>query len=346
MSERYDYWVTDTDSNHNIRVLLLYTFIFLNVLIPFTAATFTADFYHKLCQKIIKDGTSPQVSSYIWAVAFVLVIFNWGYLLASLLILMDGKPFVIECMTKHCVVSKQTLLYKDEVATCVAKLVTVLIAFTVELIVAIRVPKNIQFPYPPLLSICRCKCYKTAMCTKILQTFLLWNVLIFVQLLGGLIALPACIFATIAPAATIQVTSISVSILLFWTVLFAYLLQTEWKRLYRYKWKTCLVQLAAATIIMALIVALTVLYNAVLDSGASPVGFRRLLLSLVPPFLVSLIVWLIKRRLPARKDFSLRVVTDNQGEINNMEGGVDLSVASYTEQRLLQNQNDDTEDST
>lgn len=349
VSKRYDYWVTDTDSNHKIRELLLYIFISLNILIPFTTATFTADLYRKLCQKIIKNDyfrTSPQVTSYIWAIALLLVFFNWGYLLASLLILMDGKPFVIECMTKHCVVPKHTLLYKDEFTTCVAKFVTVSTAFVMELIVAIRVTKNLQFPYPPLLLICHCKCYKTKMSTKILQTFLLWNALIFVQLVGGSIALPLCIFVTIAPVATIQVISVSVSAMLFFTIVFSYLLQTESNILYKYKWRTCLVQLVAATTIMALIVALTVLYNSVLDSGASPtIGFRRLLLSLVPPFSVSLIILLIKRRLLSRKDFSARVVTDNQGQVNSMEEGVDLSVGSHSEQGLLQNQTDDTENS-
>ena len=341
LSKRYDYWVTDpVDSkSHTIRQLLLYTFIALNILIPLTIAIVATDLYDKVSQKC----TSPQAVSYIWAGGLVMVIHNLMYFCTSLLVLIDGKPFVIRCLTEHCVVSQTTKLYRDDFAASVVKIVILTIAVPVELIVAIRVPNNSQLPYPPLLSHCNCKCYKSSWCRKILQTFFFWNLFLFVQIWGGLVILPVIIFTIIAPVATIQVISIGAFVMLFFSVMFASALQIEWNTMHRSHWKIYILKLAAATAFIGLVVIVLILYNTVLDSGVSPLGIKHAILSLLPSLFISLLVWLLKR-----KKYGFKVVTtaDNK-EINRMEEGVDLvaETPNSEETLLLQNQNDMTENS-
>ena len=337
LSKRYDYWVTNpVDSqSHVVRQLLLYTFIALNVLIPLTMAIIATDVYDKISQKF----TSPQAVSYIWGAGLVMVIHNWGYFCVSLAILIDGKPFAIECLTEHCAVSQDTMLYRDDFAASIAKLVILTIAVSVELIVAIKVPNNSQLPYPPLLSCCNCKCYKSSWCCKILQTFFLWNLLLFVQIWGGLVILPVIIFTIIAPVATIQVISIAASVTLFFSVMFAYVLQIDWTRMQRNHWKMYILWLAAAIAFIGLVIIVLILYNTVLDSGVSPLGIKHAVLSLLPSLFISLIVWLLKSKISGFK------VTDNE-DMNRMEEGVDLAdltavTPNSEESLLLQNQNNE-----
>ena len=341
LSKRYDYWVTDpVDSkSHTIRQLLLYTFIALNILIPLTIAIVATDLYDKVSQKC----TSPQAVSYIWAGGLVMVIHNLMYFCTSLLVLIDGKPFAIRCLTEHCAVSQTTKLYRDDFAASVVKMVILTIAVPVELIVAIRVPNNSQLPYPPLLSHCNCKCYKSSWCRKILQTLFFWNLFLFVQIWGGLVILPVIIFTIIAPVATIQVISIGAFVMLFFSVMFASALQIEWNTMHRSHWKIYILKLAAATAFIGLVVIVLTLYNTVLDLGVSPLGIKHAILSLLPSLFISLLVWLLKR-----KKYGFKVVTtaDNK-EINRMEEGVDLvaETPNSEEALLLQNQNDMTENS-
>ena len=334
LSKRYDYWVTNpVDSqSHAIRQLLLYTFIALNVLIPLTMAIIATDVYDKFSQKF----TSPQAASYIWAAGLVMVIHNWAYFCVSLSILIDGKPFAIRCLTEHCAVSPDTKLYRDDFAASVAKLVVLTIAVPVELIIATRVPNNSQLPYPPLLSHCNC-----SRCCKILQTFLLWNLYLFVQIWGGLVILPVIIFTIIAPVATIQVISIAASIILFFSVMFAYVLQIDWSSMQRNHWKIYILRLAVAVVFIGLVIIVLILYNAVLASGVSPLGIKHAVLSLLPSLFISLIVWLLKSKI-----YKVVTTTDNQ-DINRMEEGVDMAdltavTPNSEESLLLQNQNNET----
>ena len=196
-----------------------------------------------------------------------------------------------------CSPSHDSSLYKNVLAAFITKMSIIFIAIIIDLLVAFKaVMKN------PLFSASR---WHSSKYSRVVQTILLWNTFVFVQIWVGLICLPACMLLLITPLQTLSVLCGILLMVAFVTPLIVYLLQfgkmcrvraSSFGRECGYiSWNFILVALTAT-----LVFAIVILYFNLLPQGVH-LSTRGVIFSLIPSIALSVTTWVIKRKFLSKK---------------------------------------------
>ena len=225
-----------------------------------------------------------------WAAAIVAFFCNIAYVATSLTHqFARGHPTITPCIIHlanyNCSIPSNTNIYRAEVLTLVAKAIIIPSAVFIELLVSsyFAIAHQVRQRRPRYI-------FMSIQCFHILA---LWNVLITVQLLS-MITIPICVLLLIRPQVVIIVSSFFVVGPVVLTLIVAYLCREIRRRVCcspRYCAKT-LVHFIFITAIVGLIIALLIIYEAILlVQPQIGTGVIDLVFSLLPFFPLPALGW-------------------------------------------------------
>ena len=283
----------------NIQKVLFAIFILLSLFILHTTVTYGTKWYCRFYEILKFNDRSQKASSIYLAVGTTVTIFNLLYLTAT----------VGACLVKHSVPpiyisectaishwgyspSHDSSLYKDVLAAFITKMSVTFIAIIIDLLVAFKAVMKIPF--------FTASWWHTSKYSRVVQTILLGNTFVFVQIWVGLICLPACMLLLITPLQTLSVLCATLLAVAFVTAFIVYLLQFRkmcnvracnfGRECSYFSWNFILV-----AITVVLVSAITILYFELLPQGVH-LSTRGVIFSLIPPIALSMTSWVVKRK--------------------------------------------------
>ena len=336
----YDYFVSDTIyqklESHTFRCSLLAAFTCLNLLIPIMFVLLGTK-----CNQKLNLSTSSQWVGVSWGFIVAAAVHNTAAMCGHIVILYTNKNEFCIITPGSCVIPTHTQLYTDELATFLVKATLIPSAIIMELLISIRMVHMSYRNANPLvveklLLKYRCCPYRRYPCLRrILETLVLWNMMIFVQSLG-MVAFPACIFLIISPTETISVLGSAALIFTIFVLVTAYILRLgkhcKYKLTY-WKVSSCgaaCAKLSVFVVILVLGVAIGFIYFNILNRRGRSEGVEGLGLPLLPSIIASLLLWLIKRKVKG----SRRSVRQNENWQEQHQ--IPLSDLADEERSLLQ----------
>lgn len=175
-------------------ISLWVTFCLLNILTP----VFSITRGRKLFQWITKITATlnPRVCK---AIIGVLTLFNFLWLLMLLMLHISGYPNLLHCflsttVTLHrCSIPPTSTSYNFILGILITKAIILPTALLIELAAAIRIAKG---TLPLHVS-------HTAYSVFVLRAFIVWQLLIFIQIAVGLISIPLFVLTLVSPAGTV-----------------------------------------------------------------------------------------------------------------------------------------------
>ena len=293
------YYKLDTLAQHAYRFILLFTFIFLNILTPVALAKSVSLYYPRI---MVKSSTGDFIGCLYWATAIVTFLYNISYTVVSLHYTLTWRPAITSCVIHpDCSIPSDTSVYKDEVLTMLAVYTIIPSTVFIELLVSILAVKYGFHGQRSPRQVGQCPSSKQWLLQSI-HVLALWNILIAIQLIT-MIATPISVLLFLNPQVTVLSIVFVLMVLVSLTLIVAYLLyhcQQPRRR------RVCgsakyfgqkFIQLVVMIAILGLITALLALYEVILlVQGQAGTGVKGLLLSLLPSFPLSAIGWYLKRR--------------------------------------------------
>ena len=288
--------------------------------------------YDKVCHGI----HSSSVPIY-WAVMIAMMLFNGAYMLCAILLhawLQYPQQLLRNCTIlpyPHC---HSSSIYRHELFALVAKVTVVCITFTTELILAIRIVQNTK-ETGLLLPLCLAQLMKFCRLKYCLQTVLLWQVLLFAQLLLGLFPIPFLALCIISPLTSISIVSSIALVFVFTTAAIAPILHNCRIKCTYAGCKNLGVWCLLYTVFIVLAVAFFKLGYYFITGGVSLRGAKAVVLSLLPSILLSGIVWVIKRRFLNKKiscierQPSFRSISTEQEELDQDDMQQDIALGRF-----------------
>ena len=115
------YYKLDILAQHAYRFILLFTFIFLNILTPVALAKSVSLYYPRI---MAKSSTGDFIGCLYWATAIVAFLYNIAYAAYSIQQTFGYKPAITNCIIHHmhpkCSIPTDASVYKHEVLTMLA----------------------------------------------------------------------------------------------------------------------------------------------------------------------------------------------------------------------------------
>lgn len=298
---------------HFYRVLLLSTFVVLNVLTPIVIAMLVPMYYPKLR---IKASNGDFVACLYWATAFIAFVLNVNYIhLTFRFHIINNEPDITTCVIHlsrfPCTIPSNTSVYADEMLTLLAKVIIIPVANIIELFIAIFVVRHFittRLQYGHVYVVRRVRYDHRYYCWKhyLLQSahvFGLWNIFISIQL-ATMTVLPLCVLLLTHPQVTIILLIFLILLIIILILIISYLLYWFQEPTRRCRPKRCvktLVHLILIIAILGLIILLVALYEVMLMVQAQ-VGIRGIVLSLLPSLPLSAVGWYLNWRKSQKKD--------------------------------------------
>lgn len=330
VSRQYNLWAAESYQEfnmviqHTTHVAILTLFISLNVLMPFILWRMAIVYYTFRRRARKKTDYTGLI---FWSSSFSASLINALYLQASVGNYKNlHAPKITNCIVavhgKPCYIPNDTALYKDAVTAFIAKAIVVPFALILELAIAIVVLKTSEFPKPPCVIMILLSCFHSSwksFLIKAVQTLALYQILLFVQILT-VIVIPVCVLFFVSPPHTILLVSTVMFIAIAFTVVISYCLHIcehltiAQSRLWTSHLKTCgsvFVRLTVLTASFTLVVAALSLYGFLLYNKIDMTGVQGLVFSILPSFLLSVIGWIIKKKLCTER---LHHGTDEEGQ--------------------------------
>ena len=296
VSLRYNYWATegisDTckfDTFQITHILLLVLYLSLNLLVPVLLAKFSATCYRKASESMLASRLTFLI---YWAVAIVIVFCNTLNLIASIWAYKESKSAKFYWSTGN------TSLYNDGMAAFTARITLLPFVYILELLIAAHIPKDTGLPIPSIIQrmfFC-CLCFSSSTQSKIIQTLAVWQIMIFIQSLT-MNAFTVGVFFLISPLWVILVLGTFACCLLFAVVVVAYLLHhCTTNRNQNCSCKICAINcLNFIGTFLSFLIVLTLLSVYFLMVYKITGGVSGFLVSVLPPVILSLIGWCIKK---------------------------------------------------
>ena len=295
------YYKLDTLATHAYHLILLFTFIFLNILTPVALAKSVSLYYPRI---MVKSSTGDFMRCLYWATAIVTFLYNISYTAISIQHTLDYKPAITNCIVRmhpNCFIPSDTSVYKDEVLTVLAVYIIIPSTVFIELLVSILAVKYDFRDQRSPRQVGQCPSCKQWLLQSI-HVLALWNILIAIQLIT-MVVIPIFVLLFLNPQVTVLsiifVLMVPVSMALIVAYLLYHCQQPRRRRVCgsakHFGQKT--IQLVVMIAILGLITALLALYEVILlVQGQAGIGVKGLLLSLLPSFPLSAIGWYLKRR--------------------------------------------------
>ena len=223
-----------------------------------------------------------------------------------------------------------TALYEDEKITFIVKYTILPVTALIDLRLAAKASHGSRYPLSSkavkLFGCCCCCCsqkMKSKSLKKTFQTLLRWNVMLFIQIYVGQVALPAIILFTIAPGQTVATVGWIALVHICTAVALVCLAQIV---CYHCSWKKSgheCAELMVLIVSLVLFSSVVTLYSAVLQVGSNLMSVKGAIISLAPSIVLSLIALFIRKKIisQAKENKLLETVTDHGYQDERMEEG-------------------------
>lgn len=267
------------------------TFAIVNVLIPILSITRGKQTFQVLTN--IAVTSKPRVYK---ATALVAILVNITYSLITLILHIQGQPNVIEChlstADNPCSIPPTETAYDYVIGILITKVVAIPVAIIIELAVAVYIAKSSW----------QMSKTKPKRFTCIVQTFVIWQLFIFVQITVGLVSVPLIVMTFISPARVILLGGIAfmvcmVLIFIFATIPFPTVFKVQFNQGFFLTWFVAAETLITAAAVISAIAA----YYLILKDGKNMDGIKGYVLSLIPTIFISIFIWVIKKKLSGEK---------------------------------------------
>ena len=226
-----------------------------------------------------------------WAVVIVIVLGNTLALIVSIRMYKESEA-------KLYFRTGNTSIFSDGMAALVTKITLLPLVYTLELLIAALIPKDTGLPIPSVIQrmfFC-CLCFSSSIQSKIIQTLAVWQVMIFIQSLTAN-AITVGIFFLISPLWVISILGAIACCLLFAVVVVAYLLHhCTTNRNQKCSCKRFAINCLSFTgIFLSFLIVFTLLSGYILMAYKLSGGVTGFLVSVLPPVILSLIGWCVKK---------------------------------------------------
>ena len=282
--------------------------------------------------------TVPKTKQiYLQAVAVGMAVANCVYVILFLAVLASDYPTVWATMkgsqtSRNPSIPTDTTLYKDEKTTFIVKCTILPVTALIDLLLAVKASHSSHFPLSSkavkLFGSCCCCCsqrMKSKTLQKAFQTLLWWNVMLFIQIYVGQVALPVFILFIIAPGETIAVVGVIALAHVLIVVALVYVAQIVCHDYSQKKYGLACAELMVVAVSLVLIASVVSSYFKLLQAGSNIKGIKGAIIPLAPSIVLSLTAWFIKKKIISRgKDNKLsrmETVTDHGGHDEGMEEG-------------------------
>jgi len=358
VSKRFSYWAAESYESvkinqHGIRMAVLGLFVPLNILMPFVLGKIVLVYCLKSAATVSSREKQMYIELIFWASSLCAFAVNTIYIYITVRhYVSTSTPLgIMKCIIPQgypCTIPANTTLYKDTAMVFIAKAVIIPPLLIIEFLISALITKNPNFPKPPcpgrmLLVCCHNSC--KSFLIKVFQTFALYQIIMFIQILT-ISAVPVCVLFFVSPPHTILMISFLAFSCIGFTVFVLHFLYSCERCITNFSsWsirlRSCRSMCVHLMILIAgssMLIAAVYLYGVMLYTGINMAGIQGLGFSLLPSFLLSVAGWAVKKRLHrARNSISHRVHKERpqQRLRNDSEAEDELMMQS-----LLQEQNE------
>ena len=297
ISLSYNYWVTEEisdsckfDSVRATRILFFVLYLSLNLLVPVLLAKFGATCYRKASQSMLASRLTVLM---YWAVVIVIVFCNT-------LTLFGGAHVHKRGHVRNFFKTRSTSLYREEMVALAARIILLPPVYILELLIAAHIPKDTGLLIPSVIQrmfFC-CLCFSSSIQSKIIQTLAVWNIMIFIQSLTTN-AITVGVFFLISPLWVVLVLGTITCCFLFAVIVVAYLLHhCTTNRDQKCSCKRFTINCTG--IFLSFIIVSTLLLVYFLMTFKISGGVTVFLVSFLPPVVLSLIGWCVKKTISGK----------------------------------------------
>ena len=341
----YNYWASDY-INYDpvktfygrpeyIRISLILTYISLNIFITLIFMVSRNKCEGKLTRVQTTVPKTKQI--YLQAVAVGMAVANCVYVILFLAVLASDYPTVWATMkgsqtSRNPSIPTDTTLYKDEKTTFIVKCTILPVTAIIDLLLAVKASHSSHYPLSSkavkLFGSCCCCCsqrMKSKTLHKTFQTLFWWNVMLFIQICAGQVALPVFILFIIAPGQTIAVVGVIALAHVLIVVALVYVAQIVCHHYSQKMYGLACAELMVVAVSLVLIASVVSSYFKLLQAGSNIKGIKGAFISVAPSIVLSLTAWFIRKKITSRKKDNklsrMKTATDHGGHDERMEEG-------------------------
>ena len=298
---KYKGYSCESTNNLVITPVLISIYVLTVALTTITLIKVTPKLYKKLASHIDSGNQSYKVYSFFWASSFVASVCN------ITLLLFESLSF----------------LYIFSASYWIIQVPMIFFLILLDILVAICIPKNAEFPIPYLAYIlsfplcCTCCCCTYCCCTrchhskqlhsKWIQTLALTNLLLFTQFIA-LSALPTILWAFVFPAQILSVTTLFAAAIFCVIALIALLLRNVGQLARRRRCRdNCSVLQPFLILMVALFLAIMILSFYIyikVTSGVTTNQVGGFILSFLPSAILTITGWFVTKDKFFKQTFS------------------------------------------
>ena len=335
------------------RICLLVTFVALNVLVAITVAQLTPKAYAALTKRLLDDidltrrRKSRQLFSIYWACVIVVGAINLVNTISSVMYhtmcLYTLCPYHMGDWIVRSLLGRNDGVDVTEKAIFIVKIILIPLLLAMELLVSIRTKKHCNFPVPYKLVniLCCCFCCPPTCESKCVQTFALWQILVFLQNLTCTL-FPAGFFLLVNPLMAASMILFLVSLFFSLVVVVAHLFKLctclSYDRRHEMPHCCCCnnscLQLLAILAFSIFSFVLFLVYGIIIARGVTASGLLTAMVTLVPSIIIDVMLgWHMKKTF-----FSIARNRDHESPVlrmDNLEGESDTLDGSNEDEPLL-----------
>ena len=232
----------------------------------------------------LKTMTTATESRLHRATILVVILFNILYIVVMTAYHIIGYPTVLSrylntAIHPYTVPTTETSYYYI-LGILITKAVILPVALMVEFVAAVYIAKEST----------------TTRFTLVVQTFVIWQLLVFVQITVGLLSIPFLVLMFISPAFIL----LQVGVLLVLFLIIVFILTTiPLPNQRKCKLERCiqtLLSTAETVVIAALAFSACFTYFMITKSGMNMSGVKGYIVSLIPTIFITIFVWIIKKK--------------------------------------------------
>lgn len=183
------------------------------------------------------------------------------------------------------------------------------IMVTVQFFVAVGIPKNTELHIPGLMRLlccffrCRCRKIDGVFWHKVLQTFAIWFLMVFLQLIAGSV-IPYLVLAIVNPVPSVTFLALGASTLFCLIIFIASLIHVgvHLKKTSCYDKIVAVVQGLVFIVFLGLVAITVIIYQGVIQSGTSTGFVSGIALSLIPSGIIAVLGVAVKFKLLSDHD--------------------------------------------
>ena len=246
-----------------------------------------------------------------------------------------GYPSVLDCYLKtakhSCRIPRTASNYNYVLGILITKAVVLPVALIVEFVVVVQAIRE--------LSIDDIKMASTKKCLrKFVHVFLIWQLLVFVQITVGLISIPMIVLTFISPVHAILLgAGIFLIIVLLIYILTNIPLPNTCKCTLKLQLHLLLQSffvIAEVLIIAFLVTAIYFTYYIILKNGMNMSGTKGFILSLIPTIPIPIFIWIIKKRF-FKQNLKMKKKRNKVGKRHSEETLLNRSISLSTEEEMI-----------